>query len=57
MFSADILLGVVEDTHILTSFYTESLIHQSEQLKYYESDKNKVETIYLSTTRQKFISF
>lgn len=32
MFPADLLLSVVEDAHILTSFYTETLIHQSEQL-------------------------
>ena len=49
MFSADILLGVVEDAHVLTSFYTESLIHQSEQLKYDESHKNKEETSFTST--------
>ena len=31
MFPADILVGVMEDAHILTCLYTETLIHQSEQ--------------------------
>ena len=32
MFPADILVGVMEDADILTSLYTKTLIHQSEQL-------------------------
>ena len=39
MFPADLFLSVMEDAHILTSFYTETLIHQSEQLNAVLSNK------------------
>ena len=41
MFPADLLLSVMEDTHILTSLYTETLIHQSEQLPVFSTKTSR----------------